>query len=284
MAWKLSRRRGRLHDRRSRPIPVDGGISAVWFVVLVVLYLVLSMHPGHRRKPYSIGSTAVESSASNATVARVNAETGFVSRVFADTQQTWDEVFLNMGLRYEEPTLVLFSGIVHSACGFAEPTVGPFYCSRDHQVYIDLSFCEDLRVRPGGTHDLAEAYVIAHEVGHHVQDLLGISSRVHVRQRLLSVDAANALAVRFELQADCLAGIWAHHAVHVTRLLDSGGVDEALQTASAVGDDRIQRASQGFAVPESFSHGTSAQRAFWFRRGYEAGSLDACNTFRVRRP
>ncbi|MCG6964752.1 MAG: neutral zinc metallopeptidase [Acidobacteria bacterium] len=284
MTWKLPRRGRHLESRRGRLTPITGGISAVWFVVLVVLYAVLAGHPAGRRGGVREATRDARSPTSGPAAGHSGAETGFVSRVFADTGRTWREVFLTRGGRYEEPTLVLFSGVVHSACGYAEPTVGPFYCPHDHQVYIDLSFCEDLRTRPGASHDLAEAYVIAHEVGHHVQDLLGISSRIHERQRRMSASGANGLGVRLELQADCLAGIWARHAVQVTHLLGPGDVDEALQAAAAVGDDRIQRASQGFAVPESFSHGTSAQRVFWFKRGYDSGSLDACDTFAVRKP
>lgn len=284
MAWKLSQRSRSLGRRSGRLTPLTGGISAVWFVILVVVYLVLASYPERTaRQPSAVPSSASAGESARGP-ARLGGETGFVSRVFADTGSTWSETFQATGRRYEEPTLVLFTGVVHSACGLAQPMIGPFYCPHDHKVYIDLSFCEELRMRPGASHDLAEAYIIAHEVGHHVQNLLGITELVHARRRLLDLPGANALAVRFELQADCLAGIWVQHAERVTHLLDPGGVDEALQTASSVGDDRIQRASQGYVVPESFSHGTSAQRAFWFQRGYDAGSLDACDTFTVRRP
>lgn len=284
MAWKLPRRSQSLRRRPGRLTPLTGGISPVWFVVLVVLYLVLAIHPEQKARPSSAVPAATSAGEPASGPAQVAGETGFVSKVFADTGSTWRDTFQATGRRYEEPTLVLFAGVVHSACGLAQPMVGPFYCPHDHKVYIDLSFCEELRMRPGASHDLAEAYIIAHEVGHHVQSLLGITERVHAKRRLLDPLGANALAVRFELQADCLAGIWAHHAERVTHLLGPGGIDEALQTASSVGDDRIQRASQGYVVPESFSHGTSAQRAFWFRRGYDAGSLDACDTFTVDRP
>jgi uncharacterized protein len=284
MTWKMPRESRYLMGRRSRRFPITSGISAIWFVVLIVLYMVLAGSPALQRRQGPAGASSSTSSMPPMPGGRVGGGTGFVSRVFADSSRTWSQVFAGMGLRYEEPTLVLFSGVVHSACGFAEPAVGPFYCPHDHRVYIDLDFCEDLRTRSEAPGDFAQAYVIAHEVGHHVQKLLGTSDRIRARQRLVSVSEANALSVRFELQADCLAGIWAYHADRRSHLLGQSGFKEALGAASAIGDDRIQSASLGYVMPDSFSHGTSAQRAFWFQRGYRSGILDSCDTFTAMSP
>lgn len=203
----------------------------------------------------------------------------FVAIVLADTEDTWQQIFTTGNGRYAEPTLVLFTGVVNSACGQGRAAMGPFYCPADQQVYIDLSFYEDLRNRHGADGDFAQAYVIAHEVGHHVQTLLGISSRVSAAQRGASEAEANALSVRQELQADCFAGLWAHHADRSRQVLEAGDLDEALTAASAIGDDRLQESTRGYAVPESFTHGTSEQRMQWFRTGFENGTVEACDTF-----
>jgi uncharacterized protein len=184
-----------------------------------------------------------------------------------------------LGREYQEPRLVLFSGAVRSACGVAQTAVGPFYCPRDQQVYIDLEFYRELRERFKAPGDFAQAYVIAHEVGHHVQTLLGIAERVTAAQQGSGRTEANALSVRMELQADCYAGIWAHHAQRARNVVEPGDIEEALSAASAIGDDRLQKAAQGHVVPESFTHGTSAQRMEWFRRGYEGGRMQLCDTF-----
>jgi uncharacterized protein len=203
----------------------------------------------------------------------------FVLVVLADTEDTWGEIFKAAGRTYEEPKLVLFSGAVESACGFAQAAVGPFYCAGDHKVYIDLSFYQDLQNRFGAPGDFAQAYVVAHEIGHHVQTLLGISERnMAARQRASEVEA-NALSVRQELQADCFAGIWAHNAERSRQLLESGDIEEGLNAASAIGDDRLQRQAQGYVAPESFTHGSSEQRVRWFKRGYESGAVGQCDTF-----
>jgi predicted metalloprotease len=203
----------------------------------------------------------------------------FVSVVLADTEETWHTIFREGGGRYEEPTLVLFSNSVRSACGHAQAAMGPFYCPADRKVYIDLSFYDDLRSRFGAPGDFAQAYVIAHEVGHHVQTLLGISAQVRQAQAGASKAEANQLQVRMELQADCFAGLWAHHAERRRDLLDPGDIDAALTAAAAIGDDRLQKQSQGYVVPDAFTHGTSEQRQRWFRIGYAKGSFSACNTF-----
>ncbi len=206
----------------------------------------------------------------------------FVSVVLGDTETTWHEIFGQLGQRYKEPTLVLFTGRVNSACGSASSAVGPFYCPGDQQVYIDLSFFRDLHERHGAPGDFAQAYVIAHEVGHHVQTLLGISGKVHSAKRSASEAQANALSVRQELQADCFAGLWGHAANIDRNLLEAGDLEEALRAASAIGDDRLQQQAGRQVVPDSFTHGSSAQRVKWFRRGFESGDFNQCDTFSAR--
>lgn len=205
--------------------------------------------------------------------------TQFVSVVLAETEDTWNRVFRDqLGRDYQEPQLVLFSGGVQSGCGAAEAAMGPFYCPLDGKVYIDLAFYRELRDRFQAPGDFAQAYVLAHEVGHHVQNLLGISDEVQAARRRVSREEGNRLSVMLELQADCLAGLWANSA-RERRLLEPGDVEEAINAAAAVGDDRIQRQSRGSVNPESFTHGSSEQRARWFYRGYETGQLQACDTF-----
>ncbi len=207
----------------------------------------------------------------------------FVSVVLADTEDTWQAIFRDLGGQYREPTLVLFTGRVDSACGLASAAVGPFYCPGDQQLYIDLSFFHDLSVRHGAPGDFAQAYVVAHEVGHHVQTLLGISEKVRAAGRGQSRAQVNALSVRQELQADCFAGLWGHAANVDRRLLDPGDLEEALRAASAIGDDRLQREAGGRVVPDSFTHGTSEQRVRWFRKGFDSGDFAVCDTFSARR-
>ena len=203
----------------------------------------------------------------------------FVSVILADTEDTWTEIFATGGERYVAPKLVLFSNQVRSACGMAQAAMGPFYCPSDQKVYIDLAFYRELRDRFQAPGDFAQAYVIAHEIGHHVQTLLGTSQQVHQAQQQASQAQANALSVKLELQADCYAGVWAHHANRSRQLLEEGDVEEGLNAASAIGDDNIQRQTQGTVVPESFTHGSSEQRVRWFRRGLESGSMKNCDTF-----
>lgn len=203
----------------------------------------------------------------------------FVSVVLADTETTWHAQFKQFGKQYEEPTLVLFSGSVSSACGRAGASIGPFYCPGDKKVYIDLSFYRDLKNRHQAPGDFAQAYVIAHEVGHHVQTLLGISAKVRAQKSKVSKTAANALSVKQELQADCFAGLWAHSANNSRQLLEAGDLEEALVAATAIGDDRLQKQAQGYVVPESFTHGSSEQRVRWFKTGFEKGDIRLCDTF-----
>lgn len=203
----------------------------------------------------------------------------FVAAVLGDTEDTWGALFQQAGAQYEPPTLVLFTNQVRSGCGGASAASGPFYCPADRKVYIDLAFYDELQTQFQAPGDFAQAYVLAHEVGHHVQTLMGTSDKVRAAQQSASREDANALQVRMELQADCYAGIWAHHADRTRHVLEAGDVDEALQAASAVGDDTIQRRTQGTVVPESFTHGSAEQRRSWFRRGLEQGSIQACDTF-----
>jgi predicted metalloprotease len=203
----------------------------------------------------------------------------FVSVVLADTEDVWKEQFRAAGQSYQEPTLVLFSGAVQSACGFADAAMGPFYCPGDGKVYIDLSFYRDLKRNMNAPGDFAQAYVIAHEVGHHVQNLLGISRQMEAMRRQVSKTEYNRLSVKMELQADCFAGLWAHHAHRARQVVEPGDIDEALNAASQIGDDRLQKQQRGYVTPDSFTHGTSAQRVRWFQRGYQTGRFDSCDTF-----
>jgi predicted metalloprotease len=207
----------------------------------------------------------------------------FVSVVLADTEDVWHAQFRAMGGSYREPRLRLFSGAEPTACGMGQSAMGPFYCPGDQKVYIDLAFYEMLRTRMGAPGDFAQAYVIAHEVGHHVQNLMGITAKVDAMRGRVPEAQMNATSVRVELQADCFAGVWAHHADKARQIIEQGDVEEALNAASQIGDDTLQRRSHGTVVPETFTHGTGAQRVAWFRRGLESGSVAQCNTFEARR-
>jgi predicted metalloprotease len=200
----------------------------------------------------------------------------FASVVLADTETTWKQL---LGTRYEEPTLVLFTGAVHSACGTTSSAVGPFYCPGDHKVYLDLTFFNEMAQRLGAPGDFAQAYVIAHEVGHHVQKLTGVADKISRLQHQGSEKAANALSVRMELQADCFAGVWGYHANHERNLIEPDDFEEGLKAAAAIGDDRLQKMGQGYVQPESWTHGSSAQRMTWLRRGLESGDPNVCTTF-----
>jgi hypothetical protein len=275
--WSEGRRSSNVIDARGRGLPVAGGGIGIAVLALVVYLMggdprvVLNSQPQPAPEAPGAGAPAQDQMSQ------------FVSVVLADTEDTWNALFRErFGRDYEEPQLVLFSGAVPSACGFAQAAMGPFYCPRDHRVYIDLSFYRELRDRFAAPGDFAQAYVIAHEVGHHVQNLLGLSDKVHSAQERADRSTANALSVRLELQADCLAGVWGHHAQRARNILEPGDVDEALNAASAIGDDKMQQAARGYVVPESFTHGSSAQRQQWFRRGFEAGTLESCDTFASR--
>jgi predicted metalloprotease len=258
----------------------SGGIGCLGILLLVLLFMVLFNIGPFGPPPDTSVSTAPPASWTDPSTTTSDAELAdFVSVVLADTEDTWHAVFSAAGMSYQEPTLVLFSGSTPTACGMGQAATGPFYCPLDRQVYIDLSFYEELRTRFKAPGDFAQAYVIAHEIGHHVQTLLGISQDVDDARRRASRVEANELSVRMELQADCLAGIWAYHADRTRNLLEEGDIDEGLNAAAAIGDDRIQRQTQGWVVPDSFTHGSSTQRVRWFRRGYETGNLNACDTF-----
>jgi len=275
----MGRRSDNIEDRRGMPVgrgaAVGGGIGTLVLVLLAMYFgvdpsvILQGTDPGDSRPAPSVQRQP----------AGDDQLRDFVSVVLADTEDTWRELFTQMGRQYQEPKLVLFSGAVQSACGFAQAAVGPFYCPGDQRVYIDLSFYRDLRERLGAPGDFAQAYVIAHEVGHHVQNLLGIAERIHSVQGRRSQTEANALQVRMELQADCLAGVWASNAQRGRQILEAGDIEEGLNAASAIGDDRLQRQSQGRVVPESFTHGTSAQRVRWFKHGIETGDPGQCDTF-----
>ena len=207
----------------------------------------------------------------------------FVSKVLADTEDTWQEIFRESGREYQDPKLVLFTGSTPTACGTGSAAMGPFYCALDKKVYIDLAFYQDLKDRFHAPGDFAEAYVIAHEVGHHVQNLLGISDKVHAAQARAGSEAqANALSVRLELQADCFAGVWGNHADKMRHIIEPGEIQQALTAAAAIGDDRLQQQSRGQVAPDTFTNGTSAQRVRWFKRGIESGDPKQCNTFGVQ--
>jgi len=203
----------------------------------------------------------------------------FVARVLGSTERVWTQKFQAMGRQYQKPTLVLFNGFVQSACGMAQSAMGPFYCPGDNKVYIDLSFYQDMKNKLGAPGDFAQAYVIAHEVGHHIQNLLGIAAKVSQARAQASEAEANNLSVRMELQADCFAGVWAKTADDSAKILEQGDIEEGLNAAAAIGDDRLQRRSQGYVVPESFTHGSSEQRVRWFKRGMDTGDMNSCDTF-----
>ncbi|TVT50808.1 MAG: hypothetical protein FHP94_00385 [Denitromonas halophila] len=226
------------------------------------------------------GGVAVESPA-GAPPAN-DAQARFVSMVLADTEATWQAIFQQGGGRYVEPKLVLFTGATNTACGMGQAAMGPFYCPGDQKVYIDLAFYDELRTRFRAPGDFAQAYVIAHEVGHHVQNLLGISGKVQEARQRVSEAEGNQLSVRLELQADCFSGVWAHHADRARQVLEAGDIEEALGAAAAIGDDRLQKQAQGYAVPDSFTHGSSAQRVRWFKQGLGSGDLKSCDTFSAR--
>jgi uncharacterized protein len=282
MRWKGRRQSSNVEDRRgSRPVGrgmVGGGLGVLAVVVISLLFGVdpRVLLSGLQAVDVGGGQQVDPSYVETPENAR---HREFVSVVLADTEDVWQDLFKAGGAAYREPTLVLFSGAVESGCGFAEAAMGPFYCPADGRVFIDLSFFDDLERRLGAGGDFAEAYVIAHEVGHHVQNLLGTSAEVQRLQQRAGQVEANQLSVRLELQADCYAGLWAHHADRTKGILEAGDIEEALGAASAVGDDRLQRQAQGRVVPDSFTHGTSEQRMRWFRRGLETGSLEACDTF-----
>ncbi len=295
MRWQGGRRSDNVEDRRGMG-PVVGTAAALPMILRFVPRLIrtkvgriilitgIVVIFGGRMLGVDVlsllaggGVTSGQSSAPLSEADRQMAE--FVSVVLGDTEDTWHPIFTQLGRDYREPTLVLFNGSVSSACGYATAAVGPFYCPGDQKLYIDLSFFQDLKNRHGAPGDFAQAYVIAHEVGHHVQTLLGVSEKVAAASKGANEARVNALSVRQELQADCFAGVWGHMANRQRQLLDPGDLEEALHAATAIGDDRLQREAGGQVVPDSFTHGTSAQRVKWFKAGFESGDINACDTF-----
>jgi predicted metalloprotease len=277
MRWAGGRRSGNIEDRRGMGVPLVAG-GGIGTVVLLVLALFFGFDPGVILNTDTSSPSVTEAPSSSASPS-ADSQKDFVSVVLADTEDTWAALFRQMNREYRVPKLVLFRGAVQSACGMAGSAVGPFYCPPDHKVYLDLDFFRALSERFRAPGDFAQAYVIAHEVGHHVQALLGVTDRVAATRQRLSRADANALSVRVELQADCFAGVWAHHANASRQLLEEGDIDEGLRAAAAIGDDRLQAQTQGRVAPESFTHGTSEQRARWFKRGFETGEPRRCDTF-----
>jgi predicted metalloprotease len=278
-----------------------GGFSIRTIIILVIIYFALKMFFGidllqsiqgglqdqggtGSQITLPDGNTGTSDSGNmggGTTTADVTGDAGkdFVSRVLGSTERVWSGIFKDMGKDYEKPKLVLFTGFVQSACGQAQSAMGPFYCPGDHKVYIDLSFYQDMKTKLGAPGDFAQAYVVAHEVGHHVQNMFGILDKVNAQRARLPEAESNALSVRVELQADCLAGVWAAEADKTAHILEQGDIEEGLNAASQIGDDRLQKKSQGYVVPESFTHGSSEQRVRWFKTGMAATSLKSCDTF-----
>lgn len=278
MRFGGQRRSGNIEDRRGLTSGrglAGGGIGVV-IVALVAMFF--GADPTMLLQGLQTGQPD-EQAVQRGAPSRDDPAADFVAAVLGSTEDAWGEIFAQAGRQYSRPTLVLFTGAVESACGLAQAAVGPFYCPADQKLYIDLAFFHDLQQRFQAPGDFAQAYVIAHEVGHHVQNLLGVAERVQRARQHASANNANALSVRVELQADCLAGVWANHADQRNRILESGDIEEGLNAAAAVGDDRIQMQSRGYVSPESFTHGTAAQRANWFRRGLNNGAVSQCDTF-----
>jgi predicted metalloprotease len=280
MLWRGRRGSTNVDDRRGIS---GGGIAAGGGVIGLIIYLIYSFMGGGgggvdpSQMPGLVPGTSTEMSAEEKAADDERAE--FVKVVLADTEDVWNKLFAESGEDYPEPTLVLFRDAVASACGQASAAMGPFYCPTDNQVYIDLSFYRDLQDRFNAPGDFAMAYVIAHEVGHHIQNLNGTSGKVQRLRSQVSEAEYNSYSVKLELQADFLAGVWAHHAQKMKNILESGDIEEALNAANAIGDDRLQRESQGRVVPDAFTHGTSAQRMHWFKKGYQTGDIRQGDTF-----
>ena len=281
MKWQGGRRSSNIEDRRGmRPRGglVGGGIGTI---IIIVIALYFGVDPSFLIEGMQSSNVSTSGTQPTADDLRNDPLADMIAVVIADTEDVWGELFANQGRRYEQPTLVLFTGTTRSACGLGQAAMGPFYCPADRKAYIDLGFYEEMRTRFRAPGDFAQAYVIAHEIGHHVQNLLGVSDKVRQMQARAGKAEGNQLSVRLELQADCLAGVWAHRADKARGILESGDVEEALNAASAIGDDRLQKQTRGTVVPESFTHGTSAQRQHWFRTGLQSGNPDSCDTFSV---
>lgn len=283
MRWKGGRRSDYVEDRRGQSsgggLRLTGRSGGIGTIVLVLVAMYFGVDPSLLVNMLSGEQPAVTSGPQQPRSQAEQELAEFVSVVLADTEDTWTAIFQSANRRYEEPKLVLFSGAVQSACGFAQAAMGPFYCPADRKVYIDLMFYQELRDRFGAPGDFAQAYVIAHEIGHHVQTLLGISERTQAARARLNEVQANQLSVRQELQADCFAGVWAQHADRARQIVEAGDIEEALTAAAAIGDDRLQKQNQGHVAPDSFTHGSSQQRVHWFRQGLQTGDVGSCDTF-----
>lgn len=278
MQWRGRRESGNVEDRRGmggRGIAL-GGIGTI---VVVVIGLLLGQNPLELLQAVNQGQPAQQNEAYQPTAAEEEAA-GFVKVVLADNEDVWHKIFQENGSEYVEPKLVLFTNSVESGCGGASAAMGPFYCPADQKAYIDLSFYDELKNRFNAAGDFAMAYVIAHEIGHHVQNLMGTSEKVHAQREQLSEAEYNKLSVALELQADFYAGVWAHHTQKMKGTLEAGDIEEALNAANAIGDDKLQMQSQGYTVPDAFTHGTSEQRMYWFKKGFETGDIKQGNTFK----
>jgi len=279
MRWRGSRESSNVEDRRGsggKKTVIGGGLG---IIIVIIISLVMGEDPTKiLQNVMPDGQIGMEQSAP-ANTAEDDEAANFVKVVLAENEDVWNSLFSQSGKSYQEPVLVLFRNQVSSACGSASSSSGPFYCSGDQKIYIDLSFYDELKTRFNAPGDFAMAYVIAHEVGHHVQNLLGISGQVHEQRTRVSEEEYNQLSVRLELQADFFAGLWAHHADRMKSLLEEGDIEEALNAANAIGDDRLQKQSQGYIVPDAFTHGTSAQRMRWFKKGYTTGDIGQGDTF-----
>jgi len=284
MRWENGRRSDNIEDRRGMRVNgrrlAGGGIGAI-ILALVAMYF--GVDPSVILNQAGSLAPTQETHQPASSNPEEDKLKDFMSVVLADTEDVWGTLFKESGKSYQPPTLVLYSGAVQSACGFAEAAMGPFYCPGDHKLYLDMRFFNDLAKRHDAPGDFAQAYVVAHEVGHHVQTLLGISDKVDAARRRASEAAGNALQVRMELQADCFAGVWAYHANQPRHVLEPGDIEEALAAAAGVGDDRLQQQARGYVVPESFTHGSSAQRMRWFSRGMQDGNPGQCDTFKATR-
>jgi predicted metalloprotease len=285
MRWKKARRSDNVVDARGRSGGIGGGrLSLAGVAIVVVIGLLSGQDPMQILGQLANQTGSAPVPQSDTPARGDDPQVAFVEAILGDTEDTWRALFQQSGEQYRDPTLVLFRGGVNSACGFANSAVGPFYCPGDQQVYLDLQFFDEMASRFSAAGDFAQAYVIAHEVGHHVQTLIGVSQRMQAaRQRGAQMEGASGLLVRQELQADCFAGVWAHHAQQRHDWLEEGDLEEALNAANAIGDDNLQQQSRGRVVPDAFTHGTSAQRVNWFRTGFDSGEPTRCDTFQASR-
>ena len=276
MKWIGRRQSGNVEDRRGISGKSIAGIGGVGGIIIAIIFALMG---GDTSQIFNALENSTQEQGISQSEARYDSLAQFTAVVLADTEDVWDSLFTGMGETYVKPKLVLFTNSVESACGNASSSVGPFYCSGDSKVYIDLAFLEELQAKIEAEGDFAQAYIIAHEVGHHVQNLLGILDKVHAKKSSLSESEYNDLSVRLELQADFLSGVWAHYAQKMKSILEAGDIEEAMNASAAVGDDKIQMKSQGYVVPDAFTHGTSKQRTKWFMLGFNTGDLANGDTF-----